>query len=134
MIARLNGQIDSYSETGVVVMVGGVGYEVYVGRRFVNRLIHDGIPKDPVWLIVYQHYMQDRNPVLYGFLSEAERDWFQRMIKADGVGPVSAINIMEAMTYDQFMVAVERNDQPALQVAKGVGPKVAAKIVEAFSG
>jgi holliday junction DNA helicase RuvA len=66
---------------------------------------------------------------LFGFVSRSERDLFHLLLGASGVGPKAALALLEALSVDGLLGAVMAEDYKALTVAKGVGAKLAQKLL-----
>mgnify|MGYP000888627438 CR=1 FL=1 len=71
---------------------------------------------------------------LYGFPSEAERAWFAHLQTAPGVGAKVSLNIVDALTPTEMADAVALQDKASMARANGVGPKLAARIVQELAG
>jgi holliday junction DNA helicase RuvA len=125
MIAKLSGILDSAGPDGVIVDVGGVGYLVFCSARTLRQLPGKG---EAVRLVIETHVREDHIH-LYGFLDTAERDWFQRLTTVQGVGARLALAILSAMTPDELSFAILAQDKTTLTRAEGVGPRLAARIV-----
>ena len=125
MIARLTGTLDSVGPEGAVVDVGGVGYLAFCSTRTLGRLPAAGAP---VRLLVETHVREDHIH-LYGFIDAAERDWFRLLTTVQGVGARLALAILSVLAPDQLSLAIFAQDKAALARADGVGPRLAARIV-----
>lgn len=125
MIARLRGLLDSAGTDHAVIDVNGVGYLVFAAGRTLDRLPKPG---EPVTLLIDTHVGEDHIR-LYGFLDATERDWFRLLMTVQGVGARVALAILSALTPDQIAQAIAVNDPKMLVRADGVGPKLAARIV-----
>jgi Holliday junction DNA helicase RuvA len=125
MIAKLAGLVDQIGEDGVVIDVGGVGYLAFCSTRTVNRLPPAG---SPARLLIETHVREDHIH-LYGFADAAERDWFRRLTTVQGVGARLALAILSVAAPEQLSLAILSQDKAALTRAEGVGPKLAARIV-----
>ncbi|MDM7947616.1 MAG: Holliday junction branch migration protein RuvA [Oceanibaculum nanhaiense] len=125
MIARLRGLLDSAGTDHAVIDVNGVGYLVFAAGRTLDRLPKPG---EPVTLLIDTHVGEDHIR-LYGFLDATERDWFRLLMTVQGVGARVALAILSALTPDQIAQAIALNDPKLLVRADGVGPKLAARIV-----
>jgi Holliday junction DNA helicase RuvA len=66
---------------------------------------------------------------LYGFIDAAERDWFRLLTTVQGVGARLALSILSAVAPETLGLAILAQDKPALAQAEGVGPRLAARIV-----
>lgn len=125
MIARLRGLLDSAGTDHAVIDVNGVGYLVFAAGRTLDRLPKPG---ESVTLLIDTHVGEDHIR-LYGFLDATERDWFRLLMTVQGVGARVALAILSALTPEQIAQAIAVNDPKMLVRADGVGPKLAARIV-----
>ena len=125
MIAKLTGILDQTGENGVVVDVGGVGYLVACSAATVGRLPRVG---EEITLLIETHVREDAIQ-LYGFLDRAEREWFRRLYSVQGVGAKLALAILSAHKPDAILQAIAAGDKAMLAEAEGVGPKLAARII-----
>src|SRR5262252_5485026 len=125
MIAKLAGVIDHIEPDAAVIDVGGVGYLAYCSTRTVSRLPPVG---SPVRLLVETHVREDHIH-LYGFIDAAERDWFRLLTTVQGVGARLALSVLSAVAPETLGLAIFAQDKPALAQADGVGPRLAARIV-----
>lgn len=124
MIAKLTGMVDSVGTDWVVVDVNGVGYQVACSNRTLSRMGTG----ERVALVVETFIREDRI-TLYGFADSGERDWFRLLTTIQGVGSRLALSILGILDPDQLTRAIAAQDKTALTRADGVGPKVAARIV-----
>jgi Holliday junction DNA helicase RuvA len=122
MIARLSGTLDSMGPDGAVIDVGGVGYLAFCSTRTLGRLPPSG---GAVRLFVETHVREDHIH-LYGFIDAAERDWFRLLTTVQGVGARLALS---AIAPEALTLAIAAQDRAALTRADGVGPRLAARIV-----
>jgi Holliday junction DNA helicase RuvA len=102
------------------VDVGGVGY-----------LVHTPAPLaagEEVELVVYTQVREDAI-TLYGFLTEEDLSVFEALIKVTGVGPMMALNILAQLGATSVAAAIAARDTKTLTSVRGVGGKVAEKIV-----
>ncbi|MCB1040618.1 MAG: Holliday junction branch migration protein RuvA, partial [Acidimicrobiales bacterium] len=91
MIGSLRGTLLDRSLTGeILIEVGGVGYRVQAGPATSARL---GDLGDEVFAWVHHHVREDAD-TLYGFASKDERDAFEALLGAHGVGPALAMAIL----------------------------------------
>jgi Holliday junction DNA helicase RuvA len=125
MIARLTGTLDSVGSDGVVIDVGGVGYLAFCSARTIGRL---PAPGGAVRLFVETHVREDHIH-LYGFADAAERDWFRVLVTVQGVGARLALAILSAVAPEALLLAIVAQDKAVLAQADGVGPRLAARIV-----
>ncbi|MGH8875160.1 MAG: Holliday junction branch migration protein RuvA, partial [Acidimicrobiia bacterium] len=125
VIGRLRGVLVATRPTGVVVEVGGVGYEVTVAPRRLADL--PGLGEE---IVLHTHlYVREDALALFGFTSERDRDLFRLLLSASGVGPKVAMGLLASMTAAQLRQAVLAEDADALAVAPGVGRRSAQKLI-----
>jgi holliday junction DNA helicase RuvA len=124
MIARLAGIVDSVGEDSAVIDVGGVGYLAFCSTRTIGQLPPAGAPAR---LLIETHVREDHIH-LYGFIDAAERDWF-RLTTVQGVGARLALSILSAVPAEELGLAIFAQDRAVLARADGVGPRLAARIV-----
>ncbi|MFZ2006300.1 MAG: Holliday junction branch migration protein RuvA, partial [Stellaceae bacterium] len=124
MIAKLTGILDHIGADGAIVDVGGVGYLVFASTRTLGQLQ----PGAAARLLIETHVREDHIH-LYGFIDAAERDWFRLLTTVQGVGAKVALAILSAVAPNDLTLAIVAQDNAMLARADGVGPKLAARIV-----
>ena len=125
MIGKLRGVIDSYGEDWAIVDVGGVGYQVYCSVRTLQALPSPG---EAVTLSI-ETYVREDQIKLFGFQSDAEREWFKLLQTVQGVGAKVALSVLAALSPSDLANAIALRDKAAVSRAQGVGAKVAERIV-----
>jgi holliday junction DNA helicase RuvA len=127
VIGRLTGRIVSEEpDGGLVVDVGGVGYEVRAPLGTVGRAPPS--PDGRVQLFTHLHVREDLLD-LYGFASEVERRVFKLLIDVPNVGPKTALGVLSALPPRELAQAVESKDVARLTRIDGVGKKTAERLV-----
>src|SRR6202166_4529327 len=125
MIGLLRGHLAEKRTNQVLVDVGGVGYQVSIPLSTFYAL---GELRDDVTLLIHTHLREDAIS-LYGFLTAREKQFFELLLSASGVGPVLALKILSGMSVDDLVPAIRANDLPRLTRIPGVGRKTAERIV-----
>ncbi|HET9360442.1 MAG TPA: Holliday junction branch migration protein RuvA [Vicinamibacterales bacterium] len=125
MIALLRGRVLDKQPNRVIVDVGGVGYDVHVPLSTFYDVGDEGAD---VTLRVHLHVREDALQ-LYGFLTELERQLFERLIGISGIGPKLAISVLSGMEPRDLIAAVQRGDVARLTGIPGIGKKTAERIV-----
>src|ERR1700751_2200667 len=125
MIAKLAGVVEQIEPDAAVIDVGGVGYLAFCSTRTIGRRPPPG---SPTRLLIEPHVREDHIH-LYGFIDAAERDWFRRLTTVQGVGARLALAILSAVVPDELTLAIVAQDKAVLARADGVGPRLAARIV-----
>jgi len=125
VIAHLAGRVLRKSPQEVVVDVGGVGYRVTIPLSTFYRLGAEG---EPAALRVHTH-VREETIALFGFLTAAEHDLFEKLIAVAGVGPKLAVNILSGIESDDLVAALRSGDLARLTRIPGVGRKTAERLV-----
>ncbi len=124
MIARLKGILEEKSKERVVVDVQGVGYGLHVPESVFLRLPETGAD---VTMQVHTHVRED-HITLYGFLSKLEKDVFEILMTANGVGPKLALTILSSLEAEQILEAVSTGNKMLFNGISGVGKKTTEKL------
>ncbi len=124
MIYSVRGRVIATEPELVVVECGGVGYACRTSFNTIQKVTG----QDEVML--FTHLAVRENDVeLFGFATKEELNSFKMLITVSGVGPKAAVSILSALTPSQFALAVATGDYKALTKIKGIGTKIAQKIV-----
>jgi holliday junction DNA helicase RuvA len=125
MIGQLRGKLAEKRPNSVLVDVGGVGYVVAVSLSTYAGL---GELHTDVTLLIHTHVREDAL-ALYGFLSSREKQLFEMLLSASGVGPSLALKILSGMSVEELVPAIRGNDLGRLTKIPGVGRKTAERMV-----
>ena len=125
MIAHLRGRVLRKAPQEVVMDVGGVGYRVAIPVSTFYRVGEEG---DELSLRIHTHVRED-TLALFGFISGAEHEVFERLIAVAGVGPRLALGILSGIEVSDFVAALRSNDLARLTRIPGVGKKTAERLV-----
>ncbi len=137
MIASLRGRVRAKSDDRVILEAAGVGYEVFLPPVTQRALVDvagangDGGPE--VALAIHYHATQNQpRPVLIGFTSELDKEFFEKLITVKDVGPLVAARALAAPVGD-IAAAIARQDEAYLRRLPGIGPQKAKNIVAQLS-
>lgn len=126
MIGSLRGTLLDRAVTGeILIEVGGVGYRVLAGPATSARL---GDLGGEVFCWIHHHVREDAD-TLYGFASKDERDAFEALLGAHGVGPALAMAILSVHPPANLARVLADDDVAALCLVPGVGKKTAARLL-----
>jgi Holliday junction DNA helicase RuvA len=125
MIGKLSGIIDSFGDDYLILDVNGVGYVVTCSSRTLQRLPARG---EPASLAIETQVREDAIR-LFGFTTDAERDWFRLLQSVQGVGAKVALAILGILSAGELASVIGTQDKASVARAPGVGPKLAARIV-----
>jgi Holliday junction DNA helicase RuvA len=110
----------------VILNVGGVGYKVFC----INNKINLG---DEAELFIHTVVREDALE-LFGFLEETTLKLFEKLINISGIGPRSALAIVNVGTIESLTEAINKGDLGYLTAVSGIGKKTAEKIILELRG
>jgi holliday junction DNA helicase RuvA len=125
MIGSLRGKLTEKRPNLILLDVGGVGYQVQIPLSTFTNL---GALHDEATLLIHTHVREDQL-ALYGFLTAREKQCFELLISASGVGPSLALKILSGMGLEELIPAIRKGDLVQLVRIPGVGRKTAERIV-----
>lgn len=123
MIAYLSGTAIRSSLNSLIIVVNGVGYEVYVNQKLALHTEKN----QQISLWVHTHQTSEAIS-LFGFIEENELSFFKLLTSVNGVGPKTALDILENPVEVVENIIVS-GDAKTLSQIKGIGAKTAARIV-----
>ncbi len=124
MIAILSGMVDEKLQGLVVVNVNGVGYGLYCTAEDYGQIKSGEKAK----LYVYEHIRENSHD-LFGFSELETKLLFELLLNVNGVGPRMALNMLSIGSVDEVRNAIADGNAKFLQVAPGVGKRVAERVV-----
>lgn len=125
MISHLKGTVEKILDNMLIVDVNGVGYKAICSSRTINAVSGaSGIVH-----IFTELAVREDSWTLYGFISESERFWFDKLTSVQGVGGRVAIAILSTLSDDEIYNAFLTADKSAFTRADGVGQKLASRII-----
>ena len=126
MIGSLRGRVIDRTPRGeMIVDVGGVGYRTQVAPRTMAALGQLG---GEIVLHTHLHVREDALS-LFGFATREERDCFEALIGAHGVGPSLALTILSIYSPPELARVLAEGDVDALMLVPGVGRKTATRLL-----
>lgn len=135
MIDSLRGELVERSPDHAVVECGGVGYLVYITADTYSRLPGKGACRLHVHYAVSVDVRSGQSEhKLYGFLDAEERHLFRQLITVQGVSSTIGLAILGARRAADLRLAIMGGDETALKAVKGIGPKLAQRIVQELGG
>ncbi len=124
MYAYIRGIVTDISADRVVVEAAGVGYELFAGRKTLEKLIQGEEAK------LYTHlHLAEGVQALYGFYSQEEREMFRRLIGITRVGPKLAVSVLSVMEPSDVISAVITDNPAAFDPVQGMGRKMAQRVI-----
>ena len=129
MISHLDGTVSAIAPEGAVIEVGGVGLLVQCTPGTLATLRPGERARVATSLVVREDAL-----TLFGFAADDERDVFELLQTASGVGPRLALAMLAVFTPDALRRAVAAEDVTALTRVPGIGRKGAQRIVLELAG
>lgn len=129
MIGFLEGQPLKVEKGEVILNVQGVGYQLHCFENIEDRI--RGQSSIQIW--VYTYVKEDKIE-LFGFLSRKEKLWFTSLIKINGVGPRTALQILSLQKIENLARMIETEDIHGLSSLPKLGKKMAGQIILSLKG
>src|SRR6476619_6912499 len=126
MLGFLRGRVISEEPSGVIVDVGGVGYELTVPVGSLSRAPREANGDVELW--VHTHVREDALD-LFGFANELERRVFRLLVSVPNVGPKTALGLLGALPIAELARAISGRDLGRLGKVPGIGKKTAERLV-----
>ena len=131
MIEHLTGTLlEKEADGHLIVDVQGVGYGLSVPASTMEKV---GEPGGGVKLWV-RTYVREDILRLFGFATRHEREVFDVFLGMSGVGPAIGLAVLSQLTIAEIVQSVAAGDARALRKVKGIGPKMADKLLLDLKG
>ena len=124
MITYLKGKLVEKNPAYAVIECGGIGYQVHISLYTYSSLPNSG----ECTLLTHQIIKEDMH-LLFGFITEKERELFRFLIMVNGVGANTARMMLSSLNPDDIYSAIITNNITSLKGVKGIGEKTAQRIV-----
>ena len=112
------------SRKGVVLNVGGVGYEIQLLPKQIDKA--EVINEFELW--IHQIDREDGTS-LYGFIEVNQRDLFREIISVNGIGPQIGMAMLEEFEVPQLVNAIENKESNLLTKTQGIGKRIAERLI-----
>ncbi len=124
MISFIKGQVINVSESTLIVATNNIGYEIYATQGLLSSIkLNDTIS---LWL---EMVVGERDLRLFGFKSIDERTIFKLLNSVSGIGPKSALGVLDIATPEQIKQAVINDSVELFTSVSGIGRKNASRII-----
>ncbi|HPZ07526.1 MAG TPA: OB-fold domain-containing protein [Candidatus Eremiobacteraeota bacterium] len=134
MLSRITGKILEFSENSVILDLHGLGFEILLPTAILKTL--ENKMEEPVTLVLY-FYLQITpsrgTPVLIGFNTELEREFFEHFISIASIGPKTAVKSL-IYPFSQIARAIDTGDESLLKSMPGIGPRKVKEIIAKLQG
>ena len=112
------------SRKGVVLNVGGVGYEIQLLPKQIDKA--EVLNEFELW--IHQIDREDGTS-LYGFIEVNQRDLFREIISVNGIGPQIGMAMLEEFEVPQLVNAIENKESNLLTKTQGIGKRIADRLI-----
>jgi len=124
MINSLNARIQEINQDNLVVLLGGIGLQVFVPAPYAASM------NTNQEVFLYTHLVvREDSLTLFGFESRLDREMFILLLAVNGVGPKLALAILSTLSTEAIRQAVYQEQVEVLNRVPGVGKKTAQKIL-----
>ena len=125
MIGFLRGDVLDVTDNRILLLVGGVGYQVTLAHGPESDTLVAGAKLE---VHVHTHVREDALD-LYGFITRVEKELFLLLLTVNGIGPKGALAVLSGMSPATLVEAILGGDHGKLQKIPGVGKKTAERLV-----
>lgn len=129
MIGSLRGRVLERGADWILIEVQGMGFKVKVSPSVIAGLAG----KPEAFVFIHDHVREDARD-LFGFLTLAHLELFEKLLSISGVGPKAAMTILSIGSADQIISAIMAGNLAFLTSVPGVGTKTAQKIILELKG
>ncbi len=136
MIFKIAGKLVEKKDQSLIVNVQGIYYEIIVSASVLHRIDETIDEAGDVHLVTHYYFQigpASGNPILIGFITEVERDFFLQFIKVSGIGPRAAVKAL-SKPISEITQAIEAGDIKYLKTLSGIGLQRAKEIVAKLQG
>lgn len=133
MIRYIAGKVLKAENGTLVVFAGGIGYEILLPDIVWKEVEQREELNDIELHISFQQTQQQPKPILIGFNTEVELEFFELLIKVKDIGPVTAAKCL-TMPIPLIARAIEDRDVATVMKLKGIGRRKADMIISELHG
>jgi Holliday junction DNA helicase RuvA len=133
MIGYIEGKLIKKEEDRILLLSNHMGYEILLPVIVMKALEGKQTGDDLSLYIFYHQTERQPKPVLIGFNLEVEKEFFQRFISVDDIGPLKAVRAL-TLPIREIAGAIESKDVNRIKQLKGIGNRTAQKIIAALQG
>ncbi len=125
MLYTLNGLVTEKKQNFFVLEVGGIGFKIFANIHTLEKI---SIGNTPIHCFCFLHSSENQFDV-FGFLDEPSLSFFELLNTVPGVGPRTALNVLDVDSVQNITAAILEKRIDLLTRASGIGKKTAERIV-----
>ena len=130
MLYSLTGKLTEAGDNFLILEISGIGLKVFTHRRTLS-----GLPPIDSNLKIFSYlYIREEGSEIYGFLNPQELSFFELLISVSGVGPKSALSVMDVAELKNLLAAIKEERPDLLTRAAGIGRKIGERIILELKG
>jgi Holliday junction DNA helicase RuvA len=129
MISSIEGTISQKNKESIEINVQGLGYKVFITQSLLSNVKVGQKIK-----LLTELRIKDEIPSLYGFLSNAEMEYFHYLTSISGIGAKSGLNILSLISLKKLQSAIASERAEVLTKISGIGKKTAERIILELKG
>lgn len=129
MFEYLKGKVEYKKLEYVAIDINGIGYRVYISLRTYEKIKTDEIIK----LYIYNHIKEDTYKLI-GFLTESERELFEKLLGVKGIGVSLALSVLSTFTIEELREIITNNDYKTLTRVPKLGEKKSQQLILDLKG
>lgn len=118
----MRGAVSATKKDFFVLLVGGLGYKIFTNTETLKKV------NGETTVYIHTHIREDAFD-LFGFLTEESLLLFELLISISGIGPRTALGILDLDTVPNITAAILEKRVDILSRASGIGKKTAERIV-----
>lgn len=124
MISYISGNIIHIADKFVIIETNGIGYKVFLPIDTILKCEEEKTKSFWTYLAVRENSLD-----LYGFETKEENAFFELLLDVSGIGPKSALSILNVAPVLTLQKAIATGDTSYLNKVSGIGKKTAEKII-----
>jgi Holliday junction DNA helicase RuvA len=125
MIEYIEGELVEAAPGFAVIATQGIGYKLFIPLNNYSKLPQQ---KKTLRLYVSTVIREDAHKS-YGFISQIERDYFERLIEVSGIGPKTALALIGHMELADLQLAITQSNVTLISKVPGIGKKTAERLI-----
>ncbi len=135
MISYLKGalRLNRAFDDRITLIVNGIGYDILIPAYAMNRIKGRADGEELELYISFNQTERQPKPVLVGFESSLDKEFFELFISVEDIGPTAAIRAL-TKPIREIARSIEGKDTRALKELKGIGERKAEKIIATLKG
>lgn len=124
MISYIKGLVKFKEQDFAIIVANDIGYKIFASERDLAHFSEG----DMAEFFTY-HYVREDDVRLYGFVDREDQKMFELLFSVTGIGPKSAMGILNAAPTNAIRSAIARSDISLLTKVSGVGKKTAERVI-----